>query len=156
MLGNYKTYFTQFARTEDLNRRIYARNYASQTIQMPLPFRSITTRTTLPVPIPTPENIKINSPNNDTFIPGDESKNNFYGYASKIDVDSSLKNIDRHLESDADIKNSYIPNSNSDLYLADYNTDIPIVEYKTSGGNNIDNSTKQYYNHTRQQLKDEK
>ena len=153
---NLKTYLTQFSRTEDLNRRLYSRNYPSQNIQMPLPFRSITTRTTLPIPLPTPETVKIITPNNDTFIPGDDSKNNYYGYASQIDVDSNLKNINKHLETDADIRNSYIPNSNSDLYLADYNTDIQRVNYKTTGGDKINNSNNIYYNHTRQQLKDEK
>ena len=49
--------------------------------------------------------------------------------------------------------NKYIPNTNSDLYLSDYNTDVVRETLKTSSGIRINNSTEFFNNHTRQQLK---
>ena len=73
MLNRYKAYLTQFASTEDLNKRIYARNNPSQNLTMPIPFRSITTRTTLPIPIKNEDTEKIVCPNENVFIPGNDS-----------------------------------------------------------------------------------
>lgn len=152
MLNRYKAYITQFSRTEDLNKRIYSRNYPSQNLMMPIPFRSITTRTTLPVPIKQNDTNKINCPNDDVFIPGNDSGTYYVNYAKSIDIDSTLKNIDRNLETDANIFNSYVPNSNSDLYLENYNTDTEIQNLHTTQGKKIE-SNQRFNNHTRQQLK---
>ena len=152
MLNQYKTYLTQFSRTEDLNKRIYARNNASTSLKMPLPFRSINTRTTFPIPIKKEETEKISCPRG-VFIPGNDSKTFYSGYASSIDIDSNLRNIDKHLETDANIYNSYVPDSNSDLYLENYNTDIEMQQYHTTGGKKINESNSKFNNHTRQQLK---
>ena len=152
MLNRYKAYIAQFSRTEDLNKRIYSRNYPSQNLMMPLPFRSITTRTTLPVPIKQIDTEKIICPEEDVFIPGNDSNTFYIEYARSIDIDSKLKNIDKNLETDANIFNSYVPNSNSDLYLENYNTDKEIQNLQTSQGKKID-SNETFNNHTRQQLK---
>ena len=152
MLNRYKAYLTQFSRTEDLNKRIYSRNYPSQNLMMPISFRSITTRTTLPVPIKQIDTEKINCPNDAVFIPGNDSGTYYVEYARSIDIDSNLKNIDRNLETDANIFNSYVPNSNSDLYLENYNTDIEIQTLRTTKGKKLDSNEK-FNNHTRQQLK---
>ena len=152
MLNRYKAYLTQFSRTEDLNKRIYSRNYPSQNLMMPLPFRSITTRTTLPVPIKQLDTEKINCPKEEVFIPGNNSNTFYLEYARSIDIDSNLKNIDKNLETDANIFNSYVPNSNSDLYLENYNTDVEIQNLRTNQGKKM-NSTETFNNHTRQQLK---
>tara|TARA_Y100001980_G_C14494454_1_gene271099 strand:- start:559 stop:1020 length:462 start_codon:yes stop_codon:yes gene_type:complete len=151
MLNRYKTYLAQFSRTEDLNKRIYSRNYPSIDLRMPLPFRSITTRTTFPIPVKQQETEKISCPQ-EVFIPGNDSKTFYLDYASSIDVDSKLKNIDKHLESDANIFNSYVPSSNSDLYLENYNTDIQPQTLQTTNGKKL-NSNERFNNHTRQQLK---
>lgn len=152
MINRYKAYLAQFSRTEDLNKRIYSRNYPSQNLTMPLSFRSITTRTTLPVPIKQNDTEKINCPNDAVFIPGNDSGTYYVEYARSIDIDSNLKNIDRNLETDANIFNSYVPNSNSDLYLENYNTDIEIQNLRTTKGKKLDSNEK-FNNHTRQQLK---
>jgi len=153
MLSKYKTYFTQFSRTEDLNKRIYSRNNPSTNLTLPLSFRSVNTRITMPVPIKQNNTERIECLKEEVFIPGNDSKNIYVKYASNIDVDSELKNIDKHLESDSNIFNSYVPNSNSDLYLESYNTDLSIETFKTSGGIKTDISSKFFNNHTRQQLK---
>jgi hypothetical protein len=154
MLNRYKAYLTQFSRTEDLNNRIYSRNNPSQNLMMHIPFRSIETRTTLPVPIKMEDTEKITCPDENVFIPGNDSGTYYTGYASSIDVDSILKNIDKHMETDANIFNTYVPNSNSDLYLENYNTDVEKEELHTTGGKKINISNKRFNNHTRQQLKD--
>ena len=84
----------------------------------------------------------------------DASNNAYYNYASHIDIDSELKNIVNPLDTDADFTDKYMPNTNSDLYLNGYNTDIEHVNEgpKTSGGK-LTNSNDTLYNHTRQQLK---
>ena len=70
MLNRYKAYLTQFSRTEDLNKRIYSRNNPSQNLMIPISFRSIETRTTMPVPIKMEDTEKIICPNENVFIPG--------------------------------------------------------------------------------------
>lgn len=152
MLNQYKAYITQFSRTEDLNKRIYSRNYPSQNIMMPIPFRSITTRTTMPVPIKQNDTEKINCIQGEVFIPGNDSGTYYVDYARSIDIDSTLKNIDKNLETDANIFNSYVPNSNSDLYLENYNTDVEIQNLRTTQGKKLQ-SNETFNNHTRQQLK---
>ena len=155
MLNRYKAYLTQFSRTEDLNKRIYSRNNPSQNLMIPISFRSIETRTTMPVPIKMEDTEKIICPNENVFIPGNDSGTYYNGYASSIDVDSILKNIDKNLETDANVFNSYVPDSNSDLYLENYNTDVEKEElYTTTKGKKNNTSTKIFNNHTRQQLKD--
>lgn len=153
MLSRYKTYLTQFSRTEDLNKRIYARNNPSTNLMLPLSFRSVNTRVTMPVPIKEEDTQKVHCLEKEVFIPGNDSKNYYISYASNVDVDSELKNINKHLESDLNIYNSYVPNSNSDLYLENYNTDVPIQILKTSGGVKTNISSEFFNNHTRQQLK---
>ena len=152
MLSQYKAYITQFSRTEDLNKRIYSRNYPSQNIMMPIPFRSITTRTTMPVPVKQNDTEKINCIQGEVFIPGNDSGTYYLDYARSIDIDSTLKNIDKNLETDANIFNSYVPSSNSDLYLENYNTDVEIQNLRTTQGKKI-HSNETFNNHTRQQLK---
>lgn len=152
MLSRYKAYITQFSRTEDLNKRIYARNYPSQNLTMSIPFRSITTRTTLPVPIKQNDTNKINCSHEEIFIPGNDSGTYYFEYARSIDIDSTLKNIDKNLETDANIYNSYVPNSNSDLYLENYNKDVEIPNFRTTNGKKME-SYETFNNHTRQQLK---
>ena len=155
MLNRHKAYLTQFSRTEDLNKRIYSRNNPSQNLMIPIPFRSIETRTTMPVPLKMEDTEKIICPNENVFIPGNDSGTYYNGYASSIDVDSILKNIDKHMETDANIFNSYVPNTNSDLYLENYNTDVVDKEQlSTTEGIKINISNKRFNNHTRQQLKD--
>jgi len=152
MYNKDKSYLTQFARTEELNKRIYARNNASETLDLPLSFRSIETRTTLPIAVKMPETQKISNDNN-TFIPGNNSNTYYYPYGSSIDTNSCLLNITNTLSSETEIHNKYIPNTNSDLYLSNYNTDVVRDTLKTSSGIRINNSTEFFNNHTRQQLK---
>ena len=72
MSNKHKSYLTQFARTEELNKRIYARNNASETLELPLSFRSIETRTTLPITVKLHTTHKITNDKN-TFIPCNDS-----------------------------------------------------------------------------------
>ena len=157
-MNKYKAYLSQYARTEDLNKRIFSRNIPSKNLELPLDFRSINTRETFPT-VPTfkyntfqqteEDNYK------DIFIPGNDSGNFYYKYAANINNENELKNLTVLLDSDADFQSKYIPASNSDMYISQYhdNTDRP--NYKTTQGKNI-NSNNVFFNHTRQQLKDEK
>ena len=155
---NYMTMVNEQRETERLLRETlntpssykFVMDPSSTNLILKIPY----TRTTMPIPIKNEDTEKIVCPNKDVFIPGNDSGTYYTGYASSIDVDSILKNIDKNLETDANIFNSYVPDSNSDLYLENYNTDVEKEELHTTEGKKVNISNKRFYNHTRQQLKD--
>ena len=149
----FKTYLRQFARTEELNDRIFDRNISSHHLKLPLSFYGMNTRVTMPITDNTREcEKKIDNNNDNLYITGNDSKNIYYNYASYIDIDSELKNINTPLDNDTDFAEKHIPNSDSDLYLSNYNNDKNVEILKTTGSNYL-NSNDYLYNHTRQQLK---
>ena len=157
-MNKYKAYLCQYARTEDLNKRIFNRNIPSEYLKLPLDFRSINTRETFPtVPMfkyNTFQKKEDESEYNKLFIPGNDSGNFYYKYASNINNENELKNLTVPLDSDADFESKYIPASNSDMYVSQYYDNTDFQNYKTTEGKKI-NSNNVFFNHTRQQLKDQ-
>ena len=149
-----RTYFTQFARTEELNTRIFDRNLSSIPLRQPVTFYPSNTQHTLPVAKLNGNHPVIENNYEGIYITGNDSKNIYKLYAENIDTDSELRNINKTQVRDSNIHDKYIPSSTSDLYLSDYNTDSTREIYVTTGGKKTNDSNNFFFNHTRQQLKD--
>lgn len=152
-------------REEELNKRIYNRNIPSKQLESIIDFRSQHTKYNLfPLFDDTPylnKNQDIHFDVNNTFTPGTTSP--FYGYATKIDDESNIKNLFMANQRHA-IQSHYIPSSNSDMYIYDINFSEKNIEQHPYLQNEFQFSPKNtnphnigvnnnFYIHTRQEIK---
>lgn len=164
----------QFARTEELNERIYSRNVpdthlenwfsptaqSTRFIKMPvLCGRGRASAVTVPQTIPV-----VHAPyNTERDFAGMTRTAPFQGFSSKIDTESSLRNQFYALQESHQAV--YIPSSTSDLYnvsaVGRYEEQTHpglfiVQDFKTSDHPNLSNSgigVDRWFNHTRTQLR---
>ena len=107
-----------------INNDIYERNIPSETMQICLPQRSMSTKYThFPIMDNIREsNVVLNNSkpfnNNEMFFPGNR-KPHFCGFSQNVDLESNLRNQFFALQNADQAK--YIPNSNSNMYQNNIN-----------------------------------
>ena len=148
------------------NERIFARNFPSQNIQPYLSVRPVMTKySILPIVDPrtaatVPMHIEATYNPKYTFNPGN-TVSPWSGFASNVNVESELRNQIYALQKCS--QSVYVPSAESDLYQLSmknnqiYNQPFPDL-FKTDLYSDFNPNTEQiakgqFYNHTRQQLK---
>ena len=165
----YNVTLYNFEKHNIMNNSIASRNLTPNNLAMNFSFRPVNTKYTL---MPTynqlnesivPKNTELVYDVNTTFFPGTR-KPPFYGFATNIDKESTLRNQFFSLQKADQVV--YLPNSSSDLYenninFATHNTNLDthllfkeesFSDFNPNISSSIGNEI--FYNSTRVQLKD--
>jgi hypothetical protein len=155
--------------TADINKRIYSRNLPSQIMQPYLNVRPVMTKySIMPIIDPrkttsTPMSVLPQYSVDSTFNPGTRQAP-WSGYASNVNLESELRNQIYALQKCSQAV--YVPDSNSDLYNFNFNTNAHVNQYPqlfpglfqsysppAFNPNTERVGMNSFNNHTRQQLK---
>ena len=165
----YNVTLHNFENHNTMNNLLANRNFPSNNLGMNFSFRPVNTKYTLmptynhPIESTVPINAGSIYDVSKTFFPGTR-KPHFYGFATNVDKESSLRNQFFALQKADQV--AYLPNTNSDLYENNINFSIHHTDldthllFKEESFNdfnpNISNSigNEIFYNSTRVQLKD--